>query len=116
MKYSKNQQAAKEFLKWLHGKDQFGKWFEIESGYSLGATTFWENHPMWERTDEALRAFRNSPRGTRMLGHAGPPTAKATEAYTKYIITDMYAKAVQGPSSADAVKWAEGELKKIYES
>ena len=82
MKYSKNPQAAKEFLKWLHGKDQFGKWFEIESGYSLGATTFWENHPMWERTDEALRAFRNSPRGTRMLGHAGPPTAKATEAYT----------------------------------
>ena len=65
--------AAKEFLKWLHGKDQFGKWFEIESGYSLGATTFLENHPMWERTDEALRAFRNSPRGTRMLGHAGPP-------------------------------------------
>jgi len=116
MKYSKNQQAAKEFLKWLHGKEQFGKWFEIETGYSLGATTFWENHPMWERTDEALRAFRNSPRGTRMLGHAGPPTAKATEAYTKYIITDMYAKAVQGPSSADAVKWAEGELKKIYES
>ena len=87
MKYSKNQQAAKEFLKWLHGKDQFGKWFEIESGYSLGATTFWENHPMWERTDEALRAFRTSSRGTRMLGHAGPPTAKATEAYTKYIIT-----------------------------
>jgi multiple sugar transport system substrate-binding protein len=116
MKYSKNQQAAKEFLKWLHGKDQFGKWFEIESGYSLGATTFWENHPMWERTDEALRAFRTSSRGTRMLGHAGPPTAKATEAYTKYIITDMYAKAVQGPSSADAVKWAESELKKIYES
>jgi multiple sugar transport system substrate-binding protein len=116
MKYSKNPQAAKEFLKWLHGKDQFGKWFEIESGYSLGATTFWENHPMWERTDEALRPFRTSSRGTRMLGHAGPPTAKATEAYTKYIITDMYAKAVQGPSSADAVKWAEGELKKIYES
>ena len=34
MKYSKNPQAAKEFLKWLHGKDQFGKWFEIESGFS----------------------------------------------------------------------------------
>ena len=71
---------------------------------------------MWERTDEPLRAFRTSSRGTRMLGHAGPPTAKATEAYTKYIITDMYAKAVQGPSSGDAVKWAEGELKKIYET
>jgi len=34
---------------------------------------------------------------------------------TKYSITDMYAKAVQGLSAEDAVKWAEGELKKIYE-
>ena len=115
MKYSKNQKAAKEFLKWLHGKEQFGKWFEIENGYTVGAATFWESHPMWEKVDDALKPFRTSLRGTRMLGHAGPPTAKATEAYTKYIITDMYAKAAQGTSPADAVKWAEGELKKIYE-
>ena len=33
---------------------------------------------------------------------------------TKYIIIDMYAKAVQGMPAEDAVKWAEGELKKIY--
>jgi hypothetical protein len=32
---------------------------------------------MWERLDDALKPFRLSPRGTRMLGHAGPPTAKA---------------------------------------
>jgi multiple sugar transport system substrate-binding protein len=29
---------------------------------------------------------------------------------------DMYAKAVQGMKAEDAVKWAEGELKKVYES
>jgi len=46
----------------------------------------------------------------------GPAEAKATEVYTKYVITDMYAKAAQGMSAADAVKWAEGELKKIYEA
>ena len=45
----------------------------------------------------------------------GPPPRKATESYTKYIIVDMYAKAVQGTKAEDAVKWAEGELKKIYE-
>jgi multiple sugar transport system substrate-binding protein len=28
----------------------------------------------------------------------------------------MYAKAVQGMKAEDAVKWAEGELKKVYES
>jgi multiple sugar transport system substrate-binding protein len=71
---------------------------------------------MWGGVDEALKPFRTSMRGTRMLGHAGPPTAKATEVYTKYIITDMYAKAVQGMPAADAVKWADGELKKVYEA
>jgi multiple sugar transport system substrate-binding protein len=116
MKYSKNQKAVKEFLKWFHGKDQFGKWFEIENGYALGAATSWEAHPMWDKIDDALKPFRTSPRGTRLLGHAGPPTAKATEAYSKYVITDMYAKAAQGMAPAEAVKWAEAELKKIYET
>src|SRR5207247_825728 len=35
--------------------------------------------------------------------------------YTKYIVVDMFAKAVQGMKAEDAVKWAEGELSKIYE-
>ena len=39
---------------------------------------------------------------------------KPAEVLTKYIITDMYAKAVQGMPAEEAVKWAEGELKKIY--
>ena len=116
MKYSPNQKAAKEFLKWLHSREQFTKWFEIENGYSLGATTTWESHPMWETIDEPLKPFRTAPRGARMIGYAGPPTAKASEAQTKFIITDMYAKAVQGMSAEDAVKWAEHELKKIYET
>jgi multiple sugar transport system substrate-binding protein len=33
---------------------------------------------------------------------------------SKYIISDMYAKAVQGMAREDAVKWAHGELVKIY--
>ena len=60
--------------------------------------------------------FRTAARNTRLFGYAGPSTAKATEAFTKYIVTDMYAKAVQGMGAEDAVKWAEAELKKIYEA
>ena len=49
--------------------------------------------------------------------HAGlrrPANAKAAEVLSKYIITDMYAKAVQGMPAEEAVKWAEAELKKVY--
>ena len=47
-------------------------------------------------------------------GFAGPAGKQAAEALTKYVIVDMYAKAIQGASAEDSVKWAEGELKKIY--
>lgn len=114
MKYSKEQKLAKEFLKWLHSKEQFVKWFEVEGAYSVGSTRFWETHPLWEKFDLSLRPYRTAARGARMFGHAGPPTAKASEVYSKHIIVDMYSKAVQGMMPEDAAKWAETELRKIY--
>ena len=115
MKHSKNVEAAKELLKWVHSKEQFGKWFELEGGYATGANPVWEGHKMWTEVDEAMRPFKTAAQGARALGYAGPPSAKATLVYTKYIITDMHAKAVQGLAPEDAVRWAEGELRKIYE-
>jgi multiple sugar transport system substrate-binding protein len=114
MKYGKNVKLGKDFLKWLHGKEQFSKWFEIAEGFSVGANKSWETHPMWSRVDDPMKIYRNAAQASRMVGWAGPPNAKATEVYSKYIITDMYAKAVQGMSAEEAVKWAAGELRKIY--
>jgi multiple sugar transport system substrate-binding protein len=116
MKYSKNPKLAKDFLRWLHAKDNYGKWFQTQEGYSVGATRVWETNVMWDRLDEPLKMFRTAARNSRLFGYAGPSTAKATEGFSKYIVTDMYAKAVQGMKAEDAVKWAEGELKKVYEA
>jgi len=114
MKYGKNQKLAKDFLKWLHGKEQFGKWFEVAEGFSVGSTKYWEQHPMWAKVDEPMKIYRQAAAASRMIGYAGPPSAKATEVYSKYILTDMFAKSVQGMKAEDAVKWAAGELRKIY--
>jgi multiple sugar transport system substrate-binding protein len=114
MKYSRNPKLATDLLRWLHQKENFEKWFVVSEGYSVGATTAWEKHPMWEKIDEPLRVFRSAARRTRIFGYAGPSTAKATEVFSKYIVTDMYAKAVQGMKAEEAVRWAEGELKGIY--
>src|SRR5213592_4428770 len=115
MKYSKNPKLAKDFLRWLQKKENYEKWFQTQGGYSVGATKAWEKNPMWSTVDKPLQICRTAARSTRIFGHAGPATAKATEGFSKYILTDMYAKAVQGMSAEDAVKWAEAELKKIYE-
>jgi multiple sugar transport system substrate-binding protein len=117
MKYGKNQKLAKDLLRWVHKKENYEKWFQTQEGYSVGGTHAWEKNPMWDKIDKPLQMFRAAARNTRIFGYAGPATAKSTEAFSKYIVTDMFANAVQGKMSAqDAVKWAAGELKKIYEA
>jgi multiple sugar transport system substrate-binding protein len=113
MGYSKNQKLAKDFLKWLHSKEHFEPWFVAQKGFSVGATTDWEKHKMWEQ-DPVMLPFRTAARAFRVFGYAGPPSAKASEGYSKYVVVDMYAKAIQGMPAEEAVKWAEGELRKIY--
>jgi multiple sugar transport system substrate-binding protein len=114
MKYTKNPKLAKDFLKWLHGKEQYGKWFQVAEGFSIGSTKFWEQSPLWTTIDEPMKGFKTAADNSRVIGFQGPPSAKATEVYTKYVIVDMYAKGVQGTKAEDAVKWAAGELTKIY--
>ena len=114
MKYSKNQKAAKDFLKWIHSKADLREVVHLAEGL---------RHAADRRVGEAQGVGRGSGhdalqgRGAGSAstpGYAGPPNAKAAEVLSKYIITDMYAKAVQGMPAEDAVKWAESELKKVY--
>jgi ABC-type glycerol-3-phosphate transport system substrate-binding protein len=113
MGYSKNQDMAKKFLTWIHSKDVFEQWFTSQQGYTDGATKFWEGDKVWS-ADPVLAPFKNIPNQGRLTGYAGPPSRAAAEVQTKYIIVDMYAKAVQGTKAEDAVSWATDELKKVY--
>jgi multiple sugar transport system substrate-binding protein len=113
MGYSKNQKAAKDFLRWISSKPVFDKWFVSQKGFSVGPTTDWEKHKLWEE-DPVMLPFKSAARSGRFAGHAGPSNRKAAEALTKYILTDMYAKAIQGMAPEQSVKWAHDELVKIY--
>ena len=61
-----------------------------------------------------MAPFRDVIHASRAPGWPGTSGRKAAEVVSKYIITDMYAKAVQGMAPEDSVKWADAELKKIY--
>ncbi len=113
MKYSKNQDAAKQFLRWISSKDIYAEWFVSQQGYSSGATRMWEKHPVWN-VDPVIAPFKQLPLMGRLVGYAGKPNQKAAEVQTKYIIVDMYAKAIQGMDPAQSVKDAHDELVKIY--
>ena len=68
---------------------------------------------LW-KDDPIMLPFRTAAASGRFAGYAGPANRKAAEVISKYIVSDMYAKAVQGTPPEDAVKWAHAELVKIY--
>ena len=65
------------------------------------------------RSGDGAVPHRGRKRPLRRLCRA-VRAAPAAETISKFIIVDMYAKAVQGMAPEDAVKWAHGELVKIY--
>jgi hypothetical protein len=91
----------------------YGQWFTSQQGYQCGPTKMWEDDPVWN-VDPVLAPFKKIPVTGRMLGYAGAPTQNAAEVQTKYIIVDMYAKAIQGMPAEQSVKAAHDELVKIY--
>jgi multiple sugar transport system substrate-binding protein len=113
MKYSKNQQVAREFLRWFMDRPQYDKWMAANDGYVVGPTPYWEKHSLWEK-DPKLVPFKEAVKFGRWPGYPGQPSRKASEALVKYILVDMYAQAIKGMKPEDAVKWAETELKKAY--
>ena len=78
MGYSKNQKAAKDFLRWIHSKPIYDQWFVSQQGYTCGATKEWEKHAVWD-VDPVLKPFKDLPSFGRLAGYAGPPNRKAAE-------------------------------------
>jgi len=113
MKYSKNQKLAKEFIRWYMAKPQYEKWFDVMDTFAVPPTKMWYDHPVWVRDRKNL-VFRDVIKDSLWPGYAGPPSRKASEAMAKYIIVDMFAKAIQGAKPEEALKWGTDELKKIY--
>jgi multiple sugar transport system substrate-binding protein len=111
--YGTNQKPAKEFLRWFHSTAVYDTWFTSQQGFSVGATKMWENNKVW-KVDPVMAPFRTAAESGRFAGYAGPAGRAAAETISKFIIVDMYAKAVQGVPAEEAVKWAHSELIKIY--
>lgn len=116
MKYSKNQEAAKDLIAFLMDEAQYAPWLAIGATAAMPLLKAFEANPEapWNK-DPKLATFKGLGAIGRLPGWRGPSSAKAAEAFAKFIIIDMFAQAATGKMSpADAVKWAENELKQIY--
>src|SRR5262249_56038162 len=64
MGYSKNEKLAKDFLRWISSKEVYEQWFVSQKGFSVGATTDWEKHKLWNN-DPGMLPFKSATRTAR---------------------------------------------------
>jgi multiple sugar transport system substrate-binding protein len=113
-KYSKNVEAAKDFVRWLMKKEQLSKYLGRSQAYQGGALKGYVKDPMWDMFP-ALRPFRDALLQGQHVGWKGPADAKAARVVLDYVLIDMLAHVASGRMSAEtSLKWAEARLKRIY--
>jgi len=113
MEYSPNKEEAAEYIKWTMQDDNFSEFMTVNEGYVQGSSAKWEDHPVWQ-SDPAIAIYATNPRYGRSAGYAGPWNRQSGEAQEKYIIVDMFARAVQGDDPDEIVAAAKQELENVY--
>ncbi len=113
-KYSKNVEAAKDFIRWMMDEDQLTKYLRRSQAYHAAALKVYMKDPMWDMFP-ALKPYRDHLLEGRHLGWKGPADAGAAEVVQSYILIDMLANVATGKMSPEeSLKWGESRLKVIY--
>ena len=113
-RYSKQKDAARDFIRFLMDKKNYERYILVQKGYGLGATPDWEAHPFWKE-DPAVAPYRLNARNGRSFGYAGAYNRQAAEAQAQYMIVDLFARVARGVAPKDSIAEAEKELKSVYE-
>jgi multiple sugar transport system substrate-binding protein len=112
-KFSKAQKEAKEFIRWLMQPNQYSAWMGEGEGMMAGLLNYYEDDPVWQK-DPKVAMMAKIPKYVRMPGYPGPPSRQSSEAMVKYVVVNMFARAVKGMHTDETIKIAERELKRIY--
>jgi len=119
MTWSKEKETAKAFLLAIMDKDTYFKWTTMAAGYNMGPFASLYNDPIFDR-DPKLKAFRDvvidangNPLG-KWPGWPAAPSKQTSQAQTRYIVADMFAKALASGDVKGSIKDAESRLKEIF--
>lgn len=112
--FSKNEEGAKEFLRYHFSPENYNNWLQAADGYNMPMLKDFEKNPVWD-SDPKYKFAREIGKITQVQGWPGKPTQYSQLVADLYIIPDMFAAAASGAKTVpEAIKWAENEIKQIY--
>ncbi|GIW03854.1 MAG: hypothetical protein KatS3mg059_0474 [Thermomicrobiales bacterium] len=113
MSHSGNVEGAKAFLEWWASAEPFQAWLEAYQGYIIAPTQQFVQLPIYTE-DPKLAPYAEVATYARNKGYAGPANQNAALAFSKYIIVDTFARAIQDGDAEGAIKWGADQLERIY--
>ena len=114
-KFSKNQDLAKEFLKYHFQQEQFNPFLDVAIGYDVPFLEDYRKHSVFT-SDPKIRFIGEIGKFEHTIGYPGPVTAQSQVVWDLFIIGDMFSYAATGQKTVqEAMEWAEKEIKAIYE-
>ncbi len=112
-KFSKNQQAAKEFL--AHLADNWLQGMTASRGYNMPFLNAFYKKPMPViGSDPKLQILQDFPQIVAFFGYPGPFTVPIQEVVATFVFPDMCTRVARGQSPDEAIKWAMAEYRRIY--
>jgi multiple sugar transport system substrate-binding protein len=112
-KFSRQQEEAKNFIRYLFEPENFNQWMEAAAGYNIGPQRDFANHPVFSRDPKIAISPKNLDFG-RPYGWPAKPSAVIGEIDVTYVLPDMVAKVVTGAASIEAaMTWCEEQINKI---
>jgi multiple sugar transport system substrate-binding protein len=114
-KFSKNQELAKTFLKYLLQPENYTEWIVASNGYNFGSLRAYENHPIWMEHPK-LKILPGEARFAHAFGWPSPLNRSIAQINSQYILPNMVTKVVTGTPIKTAMIWAEEQIRKVLES
>jgi spermidine/putrescine-binding protein len=121
-KYSKNVDAAKEFL--LHYTENYAQATDASKLYDFPAFTdrvpkldaWLDRDPFQGKPPDLLAVLKDATSWSTNVGHPGPASTAIGEVFGTFVIPNMFATAARGRKSPqEAVADAEAQMKPIFE-
>ena len=106
---------ANDLIRFLMSPENYRAQVEASGGFNQPLLKGYQALPIW-RTNLPLNAYEPVPERLALQGWPGPPekAAAAQKAWVTHLVPVMFAKAVTGTPTAEAMRWAEEELKQLY--
>jgi multiple sugar transport system substrate-binding protein len=112
-KFSKNQQAAKEFL--AHFMDNDLEGMKQSRGYNMPYLLGNFKKPMPViGTDPKMQILQDFPKIVAFYGYPGPFTTPIQEVVNLFVVPDMFTRVARGQNIEDVMKWGVGEYRRIF--